>query len=141
MEGQVQLINMHDAVKGWAEVAIDKLGDALDDYEIGPLHGPIWQSLMYQLIEHNGDVEQVLIKFRQYGRFIDMRVGKGMKLSQRGQPSDKAGSYGRKKRPWYSRTKTREIGILRYVLVKYYGKQTLSQLENAFTGTETINPL
>jgi len=129
-EVNVQTVNINDAVKGWAEVAIDRFHEALDKYDIGRLDGALWQSLAYELVQANGDIERVIIKFKQYGRYIDMRVGKGRPISNR----------RRKKSPWYSKTKTREAGILRQILVRDYGINTLASIEGAFTGTETINP-
>lgn len=149
MAEDVQIVNMHDAVKGWAEVAIDRFHEAMDTYEIGKLDGALWSSLTYELVQAGGDVQAVIIKFRKYGRFIDMGVGRGVPVGARGSVAfaksrnnnGQLKKYGRKAKPWYSTTKTREAAILRYVLVKNYGKKTLADFESAFTQTEYINPL
>ncbi|GAA4341654.1 hypothetical protein GCM10023149_54120 [Mucilaginibacter gynuensis] len=140
MASNVQQVNMHDAVKGWAEVTIDRFHEALEKYGIGKIDGPLMRSLTYQLVQANGDVERVILKFKQYGRFIDMRVGRGMPISKKG-TSDRGVRYGRRKKPWYSKTKTREVAILREVLVRDYGVNTLANIESAFAGTQIINPL
>jgi hypothetical protein len=149
MAKSVQVVNMHDAVKGWAEVAIDRFHEALDDYEIGKLDGALWNSLAYELVQNGGDIERVIIKFKKYGRFLDMGVGRGVPVGARGSAAfgksrsdnGQLKSYGRKPKPWYSKTKTREAAILREVLVKNYGINTLADIETAFTRTENINPL
>ncbi|SEM66597.1 hypothetical protein SAMN05192574_101395 [Mucilaginibacter gossypiicola] len=126
----VQTININDAVKGWAEVTIDRFHEALDKYDIGRLDGALWQSLAYELVQANGDIERVIIKFKQYGRYIDMRVGKGRPI----------GNRRRKKSPWYSKTKTREAGILRLILMRDFGVNWLAEVEGEFNGTEILIP-
>jgi len=148
MEGQVKVVDINEAVKNWAEIAIDKFHEALDDFDIGKLDGNLWKSLAYELVQSGGDIERVLIKFRQYGRFVDMGVGRGVPIGARGTAAFAASRkengqlkrYGRKPKHWYSTTKTREVGMLRYILIKEYGKKTLADIESAFTGTEIINP-
>ncbi|MES2808784.1 MAG: hypothetical protein V4619_09185 [Bacteroidota bacterium] len=140
---------MNDAVKGWAEVAIDKFHQALDDYEIGRLDGALWKSLAYELVQNGGDVEAVIIKFKQYGRFVDMGVGRGVPVGVRGTPAfsksrkdnGQLHKYGRKAKLWYSKTKYREVAILRQILVASYGKKTLAEFESEFIKTEHVNPL
>lgn len=133
-------------INGWAEVVLDRFRGALDKYDIGKLDGDLWRSFTYQLVLNGGDVEAVVIKFLQYGRFVDMGVGRGVPVGARGSAAfEKARKdngqlrrYGRKRKPWYSKTKTREIGILRTILVQDYGVNTLAQMESFFPKTEMI---
>ncbi|MDB4919855.1 hypothetical protein [Mucilaginibacter sp.] len=133
-------------VNGWAEVVIDRFHQAMDDYEIGKLDGALWSSFAYELVQANGNVDKVIFKFKQYGRFLDMSVGRGVPIGARGtaaftrsrNDNGQLKHYGRKPKPWYSKTKTREIGILRTILVRDYGINTLADLESAFNTTEIV---
>lgn len=148
MAENVQMVNINDAVRGWAEVAIDRFHEAMDTYEIGKLDGELWRSLTYELVQAGGDIERVIIKFKKYGRFVDMGVGRGVPVGARGtqafsrsrEANGRLRQYGRKAKPWYSTTKTREAAILRQILVRDYGINTLASIESAFTQTEIINP-
>lgn len=136
-------------INGWAEVVIDRFHEAMDKYDIGKLDGPLWSSFAYELKLAGGNVDEVVFKFLKYGRFVDMGVGRGVPMGGRGTAAfaksrNEKGQlhrYGRKRKPWYSKTKTREIGILRTILVRDYGINTLAELESAFNYTEIINPL
>jgi len=139
-------IDISQTIEQWAEVAIDKFHQALDDYGISKLDGALWRSLAYELVRNGGDIDKVLIRFKQYGRFVDMGVGRGVPIGARGTAAfEKARNengqlkrYGRKAKPWYSKTKTREVGILRAILVRDYGINSLAELEEAFKIPEIV---
>ncbi|MNT48741.1 hypothetical protein D3C72_1855380 [compost metagenome] len=87
----------------------------------------LYHSFATELQSNGGDVERVLIKFNNYGRFVDMGVGRGVPLGSRKALGDDAYSrsrgesgrlhhMARKAKPWYSKTKRREIGKLRRIL-------------------------
>jgi hypothetical protein len=139
-------VDINQTIEKWAEIAIDKLREALDTYDIGKLDGALWQSFAYQLVQNNGDIEKVVIKFAQYGRYVDMGVGRGVATGKRGteafskyrKQNGQLHRYGRKPKPWYSKTKTKEVGLLRLILVRDYGVKTLADLETVFNRTEIV---
>ncbi|MES2808454.1 MAG: hypothetical protein V4619_07505, partial [Bacteroidota bacterium] len=62
----------------------------------------------------------VLLKFLKYGRFRDMNVGMGHPIGKPG---------NRRPAPWYSKQKTKEIAILRFIMAKKYTMLSVKQLE------------
>jgi hypothetical protein len=134
-------------VTGWAEVVIDRFREGLDRYEIGKLDGDLWRSFAYELVASGGNVQEVIFKFKAYGRFVDMGVGRGVPIGAKGSTAyEKSRNengqlkrYGRKAKPWYSKTKTREVAILRQILIQDYGINSLAMMESAFNRTEIVN--
>ncbi|WP_343524398.1 hypothetical protein [Pedobacter sp.] len=133
---------MLQLVNAWLDILIDKLHDALDFYEIGKLDGELWKSIIGHVIQANGDVDSVIVKFMQYGRFVDMGVGRGMSKGSRlelGESnfSKKRNRLGqllklrRKAKPWYSKTKWREVLRLRELLADNLSGRALGEVENA----------
>lgn len=119
-------------VEGWLDITIDKLHQALDNYDIGQLDGQLWRSIMGEVISSGQEPDRIIIKFLQYGRFRDMRVGKGNKISD-------AKNSARKKAPWFSKTKTREISRLRELLAFNLVNRTIQEIEEAFKNGIEIN--
>jgi hypothetical protein len=146
---EIQQINMDQAVSAWANVAIERFKEALKKEGIEEYSHELLNSLAAELARSGGDIEQVIFKFKGYGRFVDMGVGRGVPIGGRGTDAfkkkrnndGKLKAYGRIKKPWYSKTKTREVSILRQILVTQYGVRTLAELENGltFTNNETIS--
>lgn len=138
--------NIADVINSWAEVVIDRFHERMDDFEISKLDGDLWRSFAFQLVANGGNIEEVIFKFKAYGRFVDMGVGRGVPKGARGtaafnkarKENGQLQRYGRKPKPFYSKTKTREIGILRTILIRDYGINSLSQLESAFNTTEIL---
>lgn len=117
-------------VEGWLDITIDKFHEALDDYDVGQLDGDLWRSIMGEVIRSGQEPNQVIIKFLQYGRFRDMRVG-------RSRPMSSAKQGLRKKAPWFSKTKTREIARLRELLATNLVDRSIEEVHKAFS--EGIN--
>lgn len=140
---------MDAAVQGWANVAIDRFKEALKKEGVEEFSRDLINSLLAETVRNGGDIEKVIFKFKGYGRFIDMGVGRGVATGKRGSNSfaksrrddGKLKNYGRKVKPWYSKTKTREVAILRQLLVTQYQVQTLAELEDGltFTTIETLS--
>jgi hypothetical protein len=108
-------------VDSWLDIMIDQLHQALDTYEIGKLDGPLWNSIVGQVIASGGDVRAVIIKFLEYGRLRDMRVGRGAAIG--------SGNLNRKRSPWYSKTKYREIARLREVMAFNLSNSVIQDIE------------
>lgn len=126
--------------EAWLALAVERLQQALDHYQIGQTQGPLWQSIAGEIIRTGEDVAQILIKFAQYGRFVDMGVGRGMPrggrrklgeeqfLKQRNR-SGQLHRYNRSPKPWFSKTKTREVARLRQLLAEHYEHKLINQIE------------
>lgn len=141
METNAQAPELLEIIDKWLDITIDRLHMALDEHEIGKLDGNLWKSIMGEVVASGGNVQSVIVKFLQYGRFVDMGVGRGMTTGSRRELGDKffkkrnAGGqlhkHLRKAKPWYSRTKQREIGRLREIMATKLSKQTIGEVEEA----------
>lgn len=115
----------------WLEFTIDALHDALDKYNIGKLDGPLWDSIIGNVISSGGEVESIIIKFLQYGRFRDMRVGKGVKIGD-------ALSGNRNKAPWFSKTKVHQISRLRELMIMSLSNKAIGEIESGLSKEITL---
>lgn len=69
--------------EAWLRLTIEQLHKALEQYHIGNPHGRLWQSIAGEIMRTGEDIEQILVKFARYGRFIDMGVGRGIPRGNR----------------------------------------------------------
>lgn len=135
--------NILDIIKDWLDISVEKFLEALDDYEIGKLDGELWRSIAGEIAMNGGDPEAAIIKFLQYGRMVDMGVGRGMPIGSKkalGEQkfSEKRNDKGqlkkrpkRKPKPWYSKTKYREVMRLREIMAEEIGDMTFAEVETA----------
>lgn len=110
----------------WLAMTVDSLHQALDKFNVGKLDGELWKSIMGEAVKTGDMVESIIIRFKQYGRFVDMGAGRG-----------RTGT--RKHRTWYSKTKTREIGRLRELLIINLSKKAIGEVEGGFNKEQIIN--
>ena len=108
-------------IESWCQISIDKFQENLIKMNIGELDGDLMRSFTSEVKKQGGDAFQVLIHFLNYGRLRDMQVGRGHKI---GNP--KYAAEGK----WYSKTKTKEVSILRFILAKKYSLMAVQLLEN-----------
>ncbi|RVU01075.1 hypothetical protein EOD41_10700 [Mucilaginibacter limnophilus] len=122
-------LNTEQFAKEWAQVAWDKLLQALDKYDIGELDGPLWKSIQTQVIANNGDAQKVITKMLQYGRFRDMRVGRGVNLGQYRSRDNK-----RKKAPWFSKTYYSQVKRFIELYALHFNKVVMPQITEGLSG-------
>lgn len=81
----------------------------------------------YQLLESfrhemitasGGDVAKVIFAFNYYGKFADMGVGRGVKISERAMSN-------RKQKPWLSQTFLLEVRKLGHILAEQYASDAV----------------
>lgn len=133
-------INLKAALRSWAAYSVDHFGDELDKkvYRTRlrkgstPRSGNLrsrsnwWTSV--------GSVDRVMIQFLQYGRYVDMGVGRGVSDTDRKVTRLlREGSPGRRRKPWYSKRKSYEIKRLREVLAKMHVTIPVDAIENALS--------
>jgi len=142
MAEQEQTPELLQLIDKWLDIVVDQLHNALDEYDIGKLDGDLWKSITGSIVSSGGSVQEVIVKFMQYGRFVDMGVGKGMpigsqrKLGKKQYSKNRNGSgqllsHNRKSKPWYSKTKYREIARLRELMADSLSDQAFSVIEGA----------
>lgn len=123
----------------WAEVTIDRLHQALDKFNIGKLDGALWRSLQAEIVKSNGDVDRVITRFMQYGRFVDMGVGRGVSIGAAGTSAFAAArnangtlkKYARKPKKWFSRTYYHEVQRFVELYSDEFSKQIPVQIAEA----------
>lgn len=133
--------NTLEYIEGWLDITIDKFHEALDEHNIGKLDGQLWRSIMGEVIRSGEEPKQVIIRFKQYGRFVDMGVGRGVPLGKRGSAAfskyrnhlgtSMLKNYARTAKPWYSKTKTRELGRLRELLAINLAGRSVQEISAA----------
>lgn len=133
-------LNTEKMVEDWAVIVLDKWFKALSTYNIG-VTGSLMRSFSKQLESANGDVDAVIFKFLNYGRFDDMGVGRGQSLNglvenrkfdrYRDAEGKMAGKLSRKKKPWYTKTFYREVAKLTAIYQEQGSDQLLQIMENA----------
>lgn len=137
-----------DTVDGWAHYAIVEFQKALDKQKIG-ITRQLFNSFKKQLQANRGDVMAVMIRFLQYGRFVDMGVGRGLAAYER--DSNRANlvgarAYGAnvpyvKRRPkkWYSKTRWAQMMRLQELLARDLDEDIRGWISAEFGGETTLN--
>ena len=136
MEAKNTTFDLH----GWLNKTLDKFREALTIQQIGRHSSQLLNSIAGE-VTRCGTVEEVIIKFQQYGRFVDMGVGRGFQRGIRKQLGDQKyfkkrnasgqlHSVGRTPKPWFSKTKTREVARLRELLLAHHENLVLNQHES-----------
>lgn len=89
----------------------------------------------------NNDVSSAALSFLLYGRFVDMGVGKGTDYATSQYQKIRKNGEKRTRRParWYAKRKGYETHRLRELLVDHYVSIPLTTIENALTGSVSIN--
>jgi len=127
--------------EAWLRLSVEKMHQALGQY--GIKQSKLSQSIVGEIIRNGQEAEQIIIKFAQYGRFVDMGVGRGMPIGSRKQLGEKQFSkkrnrggqlhhYYRSPKPWFSKTKVREVARLRELLANHYAYKAMNEVESAF---------
>ncbi len=139
-------INNEQLLSDWARYTVYKLYEALNGFMID-INGPLFRSIQTELVKSGGDVEAVLLKFLQYGRFVDMGVGRGVPIGSAGSGAFSAArnadgklkAYRRKPKHWYSKTWYAEVQKLKDLFVKEFGKDIPVAIHDALTVDIQLN--
>ena len=130
----------------WDEVAkytAEHLQEALETYR-----GPKWtdtlmKSILTELVKSGGSVQQMLTRFRQYGRFVDMGVGRGVPIGAAGTGAFSAARtddgklkrYRRRKKPWYSKTYFHEVQKIKELYAREFGNTIPVAIQEELSAT------
>jgi hypothetical protein len=109
-------------VEAWAEITIKEW---IKKIKALGIHNP--GQLVNSLYHHvntsaNGNPDYVKFVFEYYGKFVDMGVGKGVKLEDRTMLVN-ADKTSRKAKPWYSSVFLLQVKILTKILAEKYATQ------------------
>lgn len=101
-------INIEPNVRRWAEITLsqfEKKAQALGIHD-----GALIKSFQTHLLWHSaGNLQKVQFMYNYYGKFVDMGVGRGVKLTD----TDKG---KRVAKPWFTKTFYKEVEILKHKL-------------------------
>ncbi len=119
----------------WARITIKVWRDKIVKLKAVD-HSQLWQSFIYDVIaEAGGNVIKIEFAFLYYGKFIDMGVGKGVKI---GDVKENANSrrlegkmLGNRRRPkkWYSKPFAHEVARLSEIMEEEYGHLSALQIK------------
>lgn len=126
---------IRQVVDDWAKIVIQIWEEKMlalgisDSYQLA-------NSFIYHILAHSGgDPTRLEFAFNYYGKFVDMGVGRGVKLADR---------YNSKRtvKPWYTKTFLREVKKLAVLLAGEYAHQgavmIVENVEDNSTGTRKI---
>lgn len=102
-------------VEEWAEIVVKIWEEKMLQLEISDTF-QLANSFAFHVIGNaGGDVQRIEFAFNYYGKFVDMGVGRGIKLEDR--------YFGSKRisKPWYTKTFMREVRKLKFILAEKYG--------------------
>ena len=127
MQSSQTKLSEREIAQAWAKITIIKWKKKLASNRIGNT-GTLLRSFKYNVLASaGGNVLKITLLFEYYGRFVDMGVGKGVKI---GDVKESAASrklsgkmLGNRRRPkkWYSKTFHAEVMKLSEIFAKEYG--------------------
>jgi hypothetical protein len=133
-------ITIDQLVADWAQYANRDLGKSLDKRQIGKSLALI-KSRKVRVENGSDGPEKIIFEFLNYGRFVDMGVGKGQKLGDvTGNKTimQAAGLHGRVAKKWYSKVIFGEVNTLSELLLDYFGFRCLSMINESMDKTITM---
>lgn len=153
-------ISNEQVVREWTEYAIQAFHNSLIKKKVGYVQngryrgiraGDLWNSFEKELRASGGNVDQVIIKFLQYGRYQDMGAGRGYTLGEqvlnrrfdtyRNTEGQTVGRNARRRKPWYSKTYRHQVLRLSEIYEETFGRRLATDVENSLQGSINLNPL
>ena len=119
-------LNINETLQAWADITIDKWEQKIQTLKINYSYQLIESFANHIISNASGDIAKIEFAFNYYGKFVDMGVGKGVKLEGRGIVMTR-----RKPKKWYSKTFFTEITKLTHILAeKFARKGAVTIIEN-----------
>ena len=141
-------INIRGYVDGWARVTIELWKKQLRKKRIG-ITKELENSFQKELKLKGTELAEVVIKFKMYGRFLDMGVGKGISANERGsnrQNRNASRAYGarvsfssRRDKRWLNKIKTAQSYRLSELLAQRSSETVIQDFNNTNNVTVQIN--
>ena len=124
-------LSEREIAEAWSKITIIKWKKKLASNKIGDT-GTLIKSFKYNVLASaQGNVLKISLLFEYYGRFVDMGVGKGVKIGNVKESADSrrlsGKMLGNRRRPkkWYSKTFHAEVMKLSEIFAKEYGHRIL----------------
>jgi hypothetical protein len=108
-------------IAAWSRIVVEKFQAKIKKLDIGKTNG------LAQSFKHTSNAQKVTFSFNEYGKFVDMGVGKGVSIGgAKESKSVHARALGtknrRKPKKWYSPTLRGQIIRLTEILASEYGR-------------------
>jgi hypothetical protein len=146
------LVNLETAlqkdrmISDWAKYTVQRLQESIYDRESAAATRELMRSIKMELIKAGGDIERVILKFLQYGRFYDMGVGRGVPIGAAGSGAFSAArnndgtlkQYRRKPVKWFSPVYYREVQKFNQLYVELFREGIPVQIAEALTQNVTL---
>ena len=124
--------NIGITVESWAKIVIERWEQKIQAlrigrYSSGKLLASILANDFSRQIQRdaNGNPEKIIFAFEYYGKFIDMGVGRGVKM-------DKVEGSNRKRKPWYSKVFFGQVKELSRILAEKYAQKGQLSIVTSF---------
>lgn len=119
-------------LEDWSKITVDRWRGKLTKLKVGKT-GELYAALKYSIRP-----DRITFSFPYYGRFVDMGVGKGVKIGdvKAGRSTSVlAGSSKSTRRPkkWYSKTMSNEVRQLAKLLAQKYGSGSAEFIKQSLT--------
>ena len=120
-------LSEREIAEAWAKITIIKWKKKLASNRIGDT-GSLLQSFKFNILASaQGNVLKITLLFAYYGRFVDMGVGRGVKIGDVKESATSRRLSGkmlgniRRPKKWYSKTFHAEVMKLSEIFAKEYG--------------------
>ena len=114
-------------IDAWAKIVVERWENKITRLRIHHTGDLSRSFAIHVFTQANGDPDKIEFAFNYYGKFVDMGVGRGVKM-------DLTGNGGRTAKPWYSRTFFSQVKRIGEILrEKYAYKAQLSIITNIST--------
>jgi hypothetical protein len=115
--------NIGLTVEAWAKIVIERWEQKIKALKIGNTSsGKLLASILANDFskqiqrDANGNPEKIVFAFEYYGKFVDMGVGRGVKMADVDN-----GKTDRKRKPWYSPVFFGQVKEMSRILAEKYG--------------------
>lgn len=129
---------MRSVVMDWKAIAMKEVLASFTRRKIAK--GLLFNSILIrEVVTSEGDMTKVQFEFNQYGRFVDMGVGRGFKIgSGRAAILKKLAGFetgrGRRRKQFYTRNIMHQGHRLHEILIREFGIKMLAIAENTLDG-------
>lgn len=144
MEDLNGLLDLRTKLDAWGRIAIIKFQNKLRKLDIG-VTDELFNSFEHKVQQTQSEVLGIAIKFRMYGRYRDMNVGRGLGAHERAHNNINRGAarrnganvqyVNRSSKKWYNKTKMSQIYRLRDLLGEDLGNSISRHIADSLNQT------
>lgn len=139
-QANIQL-NPDQMITQWAKYTVQRLQESIYERESSASTRALMRSIKTELVRAGGDIDKVITRFLQYGRFYDMGVGRGVPIGAAGSGAFSAArngdgtlkQYHRKPVKWFSPVYFHEVQRFTELYTQLFKQQIPVQIAEAMT--------